>query len=414
MRILMLTDVYPPVVGGVEQHVRNLSVELVRRGHDVSVVTLRRDGAPDEELDAGVQVHRVDSTTQRLLHDGGRLQLPPFPDPEVARAIRRIVAREHPDIVHAHNWMVRSYLPLKRSTGVPLVVSLHDYGLVCPKKSLLRDGIACERPTLAACLRCSVAHYGAAKGLPTALAQRELSAAALRAVDLFLPVSTAVATGNALERRGAAYRVIPNFIPDDPDGPGDAERRGVPQVCAALPADGFLLFVGALAAHKGVRVLLRAYAGLRDAPPLVLIGARWPESPREVPPNTVVLHDWPQPAVMAAWRRCSLALAPSIWPEPCPTVVMEAMASGRPVIASAAGGLPDLVVDGGTGLLVPPGDAGALREAIAGLLAAPQRAREMGEAGRRRVAAFRAGAVVPRIEAVYEGLARRRAMGGAA
>ncbi|HJW83743.1 MAG TPA: glycosyltransferase family 4 protein, partial [Anaerolineae bacterium] len=168
-----------------------------------------------------------------------------------------------------------------------------------------------------------------------------------------------------------------------------------------LPADGYLLFVGDLSREKGVDVLLAAYAGLTDAPPLVLIGRRLPDTPGLLPPHVVALDSWPHDAVMEAWRRSSMTLVPSTWAEPFGIVAIEAMAYGRPVIASDIGGLRDIVVDGETGFRVAPGDPAALRQAIARLLADAELRERMGCAGQRKVAEFRASAVVPRIEHAY-------------
>jgi glycosyltransferase involved in cell wall biosynthesis len=224
-----------------------------------------------------------------------------------------------------------------------------------------------------------------------------------RAVDIFLPESQAVAVGNGLVGGDAPYEVIPVFVADDIGVPrGDAAPY-----LAQLPADDFLLFVGAFGSYKGVDVLLRAYAGLQDAPPLVIIGyetTEYPVATTDLPPNVTVLKNWPHHAVMAAWRRCLLGLVPSIWAEPFGLVALEAMASGRPVIASRIGGLTDIVVDGETGLLVPPGDTDALRGAMARLLADPALRQRFGNAGRQRVARFQAATVIPQIERVYDGL----------
>src|SRR5205814_8409612 len=116
------------------------------------------------------------------------------------------------------------------------------------------------------------------------------------------------------------------------------------------------------------------YAGLTNAPPLVLIGYQTPDwSTLSVgcPANVFVLKNWPRYAVMDAWRRSIMALLPSVGPESCPTAVMEAMSTGRPVIASRIGGLVDLVADGESGLLVEPHDPTALRQAIEQLLTDP-------------------------------------------
>ena len=80
---------------------------------------------------------------------------------------------------------------------------------------------------------------------------------------------------------------------------------------------------------------------------------------------------------------------------------MEAMATGKPVIASRVGGLPEIVADGETGILVTPGDPDALRAALAMVIDDPKLAARMGAAGRVRVAAFHVNTVVSQIESVY-------------
>src|SRR5690606_34789393 len=114
--------------------------------------------------------------------------------------------------------------------------------------------------------------------------------------------------------------------------------------------------------------------------------------------------DWPNEAVRAAWARSSIGLAPSLWREPFGIVVIEAMAGGSPVIGSCVGGIPEIVVEGESGLLVPPGDVDALAAAMRRLIEEPALCEQMGEAARRRAAQFSAAAVVPQIEAAYRHL----------
>jgi len=80
---------------------------------------------------------------------------------------------------------------------------------------------------------------------------------------------------------------------------------------------------------------------------------------------------------------------------------MEAMATGKPVIASRIGGLPDIVADGETGILIPPGQPKALRAAIMRIVEDPALAAQMGAAGRQRVVGFHASTVVGQIESLY-------------
>jgi glycosyltransferase involved in cell wall biosynthesis len=288
-------------------------------------------------------------------------------------------------------------LPLRAWCSAPLVFTLHDYSLVCAKKTMLLRGRVCSGAELSKCLGCAVETFGAPRGLPTTLGNWSMQLPLRLGVDLFLPVSEAVARGNRLAERRLPFRVVPNFIADAALEDSDTDDARLSQ----LPDGDFLLYVGGLDHSKGVDVLLRAYAALTDAPPLVLIGATRPESLPHLPPNVILLRDWPEAAVQGAWRRSLMGLVPSVWSEPCPTVVLEAMAAGRPVIASHIGGIPEMLVDGQTGVLVPPGDADALRHAIQRLLNRPDLRASIGAAARVAVERFTAHTIVPEIERTY-------------
>jgi hypothetical protein len=97
-----------------------------------------------------VQVYRVRGTVHRANHllfsDPGRGYAPPFPDPELAAGLRRVVREVRPDVVHAHNWLVYSYLPIKRWAGVPLVATMHDFGMACAKWTMIYRDAACSGP----------------------------------------------------------------------------------------------------------------------------------------------------------------------------------------------------------------------------------------------------------------------------
>jgi glycosyltransferase involved in cell wall biosynthesis len=404
MRVLMLSDFYWPFLGGVEQHVRRLSHALTARGHEVAVATLGNGELPAFELDDRVRVYRLQSTTQRaswLFRRADRPWAPPFPDPEVTAGLRRVLRQETPDVVHGHDWLARAFLPLKLGHPAKFVISLHYYTLSCAKKSLMYHGQPCSGPGARKCLECATAHYGLPKGVAVVTSNWAFAAAERASVDMFLPVSRATAAANGLAE-GPRVTVIPNFMPDLHRPSGDQSAY-----TSQLPREPFLLFVGDLRRDKGLEVLLAAYAGLPSAPPLVLIGKVWPETPAIWPANVRVLQNWPNEAVLAAWRRCLLGIVPSIWPEPFGIVVIEALAAGRPVIGSNIGGIPDILANGEAGVLVPPGDVLALRQSITDLLADTERRERLGRAAQRRAEAFEAAAVVPQIEQVYAGLLRQ-------
>ncbi|MGO9876439.1 MAG: glycosyltransferase family 4 protein [Acidimicrobiia bacterium] len=397
MRILQLTDFYPPVIGGLERHVAILGKELAARGHACSVATLARPGLPVSDFDGPIRVHRLrgwNRALERFYEDPTRNFHPTFPDPGVMRDLRRVIELEEPDIIHVMSWILYSALALPATQRSKVVVTLSDYGLVCAKKTLQyyeRDD--CSGPALSKCVGCTTAHIGAAKGFVLPIGLR-LSRRLHHRVDRFIAISSAVARESAVGLDGVPTDIISTFVPDDVTNDVASCRP------AFLPAnDGYVLFVGALGGHKGLPQLIAATAGL-DVD-VVALGARRVDTPTDLPPRFFMTEDVPHEQVMSAWAGASIGVVPSVWPEPFGQVAIEAMACAKPVIASATGGLADIVVDGETGLLVPPGHVAALRAAIVSLLADPDRCAKMGAAGAARAPQFFAGAVTDRIERVF-------------
>jgi len=216
-------------------------------------------------------------------------------------------------------------------------------------------------------------------------------------VSRFAAVSSAVATAVDLRDKswpsGASLNVevIPNFIPDD------IVLDEIPPTGPEAP----LLYIGDLSPDKGIQTLLDAYRLFDGPPPLVLAGRPGPGSAWTMPDGVQWLGELPHDEVLRLFRSARVVIVPSIWDDPCPTVVLEAMAAGRPVVASASGGIVDMVVDGVTGLLVPPGDASVLAQAISSVLRDPRAAKAFGVAGRNRARQFTVSAVVERVERLY-------------
>lgn len=411
MRILMLAQSYAPIVGGVERVVEDLSLELLARGHEVSVATLRQPGAGAPPRENGVTVHALESATYRMPGiglDDERRHAPPAPDPEAMLALRRLLRRERPDVVHAHNWLLNSYLPLDRRGGPALALSMHDYGLVCATKRFLNRGAPCSGPGLAKCVRCAADYYSPLKGAGVALLTRASEPWVRRHVDVFLPVSEAVRRNCGLE--GAENcQVVPNLIRELPE----PLPAGDPHL-ASLPGEPFILYFGDVTFDKGGAVLARAYRSLRNPPPLVLVGRCFLEEVASLP-GVVALGPMPHRYAIEALRRSLFTVVPSILPETFGLVALETAAAGKPIVASDIGGLSDVVVDGETGLLVPPDDAGALAAAIQRLVDGGELREKLGSAARNRSSEFSPDAVVPQFEQAYEvALAARRARASSA
>jgi len=400
MRILQLAQFLPPVTGGEERHVWNLSRALAARSHDV---TLLGFATGSEQVGAntveGVRLVRCRTTASKvplLYSDISRPHALPLPDPAVSRAIRRELETNSYDVIHAHNWIVNSALGPATRAGVPLLMTLHDYSHICATKRMMEQGNRrCTGPSPRRCLSCAAAHYGPANGVTTLVAnawasrRRAHHLAAAAAVSSAVADAVAVPANHWLHGSGLATRVIPNFIPDDI----------VLDEIPAIKPDAPLLFVGDLTADKGVQTLLDAYATL-NCPPRLILAGRSAQAWR-FPPGADWVGQLPHHEVVALFRSARAVVVPSVWADPCPTVVLEAMAAGRPVVAAASGGIVDMVVDGRTGLLVTPGDTTGLTDALTTILGEPEYARRLGAAGRDHARHFTISAVVERIEQMY-------------
>lgn len=373
LRIVLLANTLPPRdVSGVGEQVLQLAAGLRGRGHEVEVVGRRETG-----------------------WGASKLLFPLTAVPALARAVRRL----RPHVVQVHEsdgalaalWLVVTRRLWRRrwcSRSIP------DPRLV----ALLQVSYVEERRAV----RPLVTPGGRVLGRPGAVEGRfrrfkaplqiVLGRLTARLADRVLCPSAATAAEVARDYGVPGVGVLPNVtgaVKRQGERQGEEEPRS--------PAEGGsepLLFVGRLRLRKGVEVLLEALAELREwmpSPPLWIAGdgehraaleARVRElglgnrvrflgrcSPEEV--RTLLGEAWAM-------------VVPSIY-EGMPLVVLEAMEAGTAVVASAVSGIPEVVVDGETGWLVPPEDPAALARALAEVVADPSEARRRGAAGRRRL-----------------------------
>jgi glycogen(starch) synthase len=384
MRVLLVSDFYPPTPGGLEAHVRRLAEALLRRGHDVAVVSGTRH--PDL-LSGDASFHYASTILSSApgLYQNKGLQFPtPFPDPIFRQAVRQAAESWKPDIIHAHGWCAFS----SYWTGAPpLIVTLHDHGLRCPKRSLMRANKECISGSGPRCITCS-GDQSVVKRISLAGAMHwsvpKLATHASKFIAVSYSVARRASEGGVAKSKIA---VIPNFFDTASVEPGVA------------PVKPIVLFVGPDSPYKGRAVAIDAFRRLpAGAATLVLVGSETPVNVSGV----VNLGYLRGPAMLEQYRKATVALAPAVWPEPCPTVVLEAMAYGLPVIGSRIGGIPDLIEDGLSGLLVPPNDLARLAESMQVMLTDRELRDKLGADARRRSLQFDTEVVVPRILEVYE------------
>lgn len=411
MRLLFVSDHYPPFVGGAERQTHLLATRFASAGHEVAVAVPWVNGLPELEEDEGVTVHRIRQTrdfSARLGGDAVR-HPPPYPDPVTVWKLRRLVRRFRPDVVHSHGWISFSAAAALLGLRTPLLVSARDYGYFCATRTLLlADDTPCSGPAISKCLRCAGHLYGRPKGWLAAagvffsrpLLQHKVSAV----VSDSNFVGQMMRTHFRRDSSGARSihdAVISSFLVDERNGDSEGE---VATLLEQLPKEPFILFVGQFRRVKGLDVLFDAYERLESPPPLVLIGNPHPDGPQEPPAYAKVLKTWPHRAVMEAYERALFAVMPSRLPEPLGAVVHEAMSRGIPVIGTSHGGHADMIVDGETGFLVPPGDPAALAAAMERLNRDPDLRARMGSAARERSRLFHASAALPRFAEIYTNL----------
>lgn len=400
MKVLLLSEFYAPVITGVSRLVESLSRELAERGLDVTVCTLRHGDSPRYEEEGRLRIHRLQGFFQRLpfmYKDPGWRYHPPMPDRLLIRQLRQVIAAEEPDILHTHGWILYSVAPLKRKVNIPLLTTLHAYELFCPKTFWLNKNALCHQTVSRDCILCGRDHYGLAKSLGCYYGMRT-NRHQLRSVDRFTAVSSFVKEANcgALGLRDEDVVTIPNFHSGG-SPPDEAPVSNLPQ--------DFILFVGFLWPHKGVDVLIEAYERLDTQTKLVMIGGVHPDYHYKSTENIMVIEKAPHGAVMEAMSRARFVVFPPVWPESFGIVAIEAMSQKKAVIASDVGGLREILVDGESGVLVPPGNADRLSEAMALLLTRPEKASEMGQRGYDAfLKNYSSDVVVPRMVNLYESM----------
>lgn len=408
LRLLLVTDHYPPFIGGAHRQSHLLAHELANRGHVVHVVTAWQPGLPAVTQEDAVTVHRLKETRTllpSLVKGTDQRHHPPYPDPVTVWRLRRLIHRFQPDVVHSHGWFGYSCAAALLGKQIPLVLSTRDYGYGCATRTLLHHDELCDGPALGKCLACASKFYGPARGALSTLGvlgSRPLlryKVQGVHSVSAFVQamVRRDLLAGKADYTQNGGHitaQPIFSFLLPDEGQPDMAQIN-------SLPVEPFMLFVGGLQPRKGLTTLLEAYTRLTGAPPLVLIGYDAPDSPKRFPAGVTVLRNATHATVMAAWARARFGIMPSLWPDPSPGVVREGMVKGKAIVATNIGGTPEMIVDGQTGLLVPPGDVPALAQALQRLIDNPAFCTQLGEAAQRYAAAFMAAVSVPQFEQLY-------------
>jgi glycosyltransferase involved in cell wall biosynthesis len=348
LRVVLVSDYFKPHFGGgVERVVEELAHNLVNFGHEVRVLTFNPDGWPAQEKLDGIEIVRIPALNlQPILGFPAALN--------AGIGLRRYL--EDADIIHVHNiFFMLSLLTVLSRPGAPIVTTMHVG---------------------------SLANLPGFTGAIGRLYERTLGASVLRRSRAITAVSSAVADHGARLCPELPVQVIPNTV--------DVERFRPPvETNGSQGKNQTILFLGRFARNKGPQYLVEAiprvlseipeasFDFIGDGPLRDSLAKRM----AELGLNGKARIRGKVPEVVPVLQGAGVVVRPSLT-EGMPLAVMEAMACGRPVLASRVGGTPDLIHDGETGILFEPGDVDALIAGLIHLLEDGQRAARMGRRAR--------------------------------
>lgn len=401
MRIAYLSNFYYPFVGGAEEVCRMEAEGLAKRGYDVSVVTtiLPEHNVRFEEINK-VKVYRVKFRRIRIgtktswkssLQDfswliaGSLNHMLNLYNPFAASVIEQIMKKLNPDIIHIHNFgaFSLSAFHVLKKLKVPVIVTLHDYTLICPRATFLcYVNLPCKVPRVA----CKI-------GL-------ELNNALIKdKVKLFIAPSRFLADRFEEKLGEVKIEVIPNPVEE-------IEAEAKKDLNTAR-----ILYVGRLEWYKGVYTLLEAFRGLKNKNVELLITGRGPEFETikrfsHIDSRIIPLGYVPEEEKRRLLKNASLTVVPSLWPEPFSMITLESFASATPVVASKIGGLPEIVEDGYNGRLFRPGDPEELRNILMVLIEDREELKKLQDGAIKSARRYHVDKHAEKLKGIYEELAR--------
>jgi len=382
MRILQINKFLFPY-GGADNYFINLCQLLEQKGHKVIYFCMDHPNNKPNKFSQYFPSYvktQGNLTAYELLRAAGRM----FYSFEVRKKLRKLILEHKPDVAHIHNLHIQlsvSVIDELKEMGIPIVMTLHDHHIVCPINLLFTKGCICESCIQGRYFHCLLKECmdGSLIKSTAAMIESYISTVLLRSYD---KIDTLISPSKFLigevKKMGFKKEIkhLPNFI-DIKDFnllSNKSEKKGM--VC-----------FGRLVKEKGIHFLLEAVKGL--SAPLKIIGDG-PERPyleekakKEAVSNVFFLGRMESLRLKEEIAASYFSVVPSICYDNFPYSVLESFALGNPVIGSAIGGIPELIVDDQTGYLFEPGNSLNLSKKIQYLIEHRERATEMGKNARK-------------------------------
>ena len=373
-------------MGGGEINVELLAAGLAKKGVEVSVLTSYHPGLEKAEIDDGVTILRKLETGKNpasIIENVKRSLI--FPK-SVVREAKKILKQEKTDAIHFIGTSIIAASKLK-DCGVPLFATIESYPTLCPKGDRIFHGkneckVKCSFTAFLSCQSDS-AEMGKMKNgwylkynAPALSYIYHYYKQLNEALQYCNLIAISEYVQGLLQQQGYESTVIPNALPVEKFKTTKNKNKKIK-----------ILYLGSLIRSKGAQVLAEAVQGLDCRVDLYGEGVLKDELKEKIQKQQlpITIHSpVPYSEIPSLYAQADVIVFPSLWPEPFGRIAIEAMAAGKPVIASAIGGIKETIVEG-TGILVNPGNVEQLREAIILLMHNPKLRKEMGKKGRKLV-----------------------------
>ncbi|WP_461867193.1 glycosyltransferase family 4 protein [Thermococcus sp.] len=377
MRIALVSDWYYPKIGGVATHMHHLALKLKERGHDVTIVTNSRETRKEMELNKqGIGLLKIPGVVSPILDVNITYSL------KSTRELNEFLGDF--DVIHSHH----AFTPLAlkaakagRRMGKATVLTTHSISFA--HESRLWETLGLTFPIFSNYLR-----------YPHRIIA--VSKAAKAFIEHF--------TDTPVE-------IIPNGVDDTVFTPSKKKEK----IKEKFGIDGkVVLYVSRMSYRKGPHVLLNAFSQIEEAA-LVMVGSgemlpflRAQAKFLRIEDRVKFVGYVKNEVLPEIFRMADVFVLPSITAEAFGIVILEAMASGLPVVATDVGGIPEIVMESESGLLVPPGNELELRNAIQKLLLDDKLRERLGSNGRKAVEErYSWNRVTEQIEKTYEDVISR-------
>ena len=388
-KVLFVTNYFPPeFLGGAETYSFQLGSSLVKCGLDLEVVTTRGAGEAEETVCLnGLRVHRLVPRVFRRINSGignplGLYFFNSLFNP-FSYILKSYVKRIAPDIVHLQNVTLYDTKVLCDLLDRPSVWTVHDYWPICIFGSLYNPRK--DMPCIRNCVKCVYPRT------LRWLGSFQLKERQKRLNKLGKMIDVIISPSEYLKEKLVEFnyarrnkiRVIRNGIDVDKFRVSSPSNRKN------------IVFAGKICRQKGCEYLVKAMPLiLKKLPKAKLLIGGFDVSGEQMRltrlAHSLGLHGSVRFLGMAEdvrrhYRKAAVVVIPSVWPENCPMVVLEAMSSGRPVVCTRCGGIPEIVDDGVNGFLVEPRNPKQIAERVVEILQNPSLAQRMGTQARTKI-----------------------------